>query len=85
MHRHHPSLVAVVAIVASLAATDGARASDILREALEGSLRGCEAWVLAPSTWSEGVAPFLGRIGLGERVSEAKSVAEALLPPPSPV
>ena len=55
----------------------------LLRQALEGALRGCEAWVLEPASWSDGVEPFLAVIGLTEHVRETFSLPDAFLPPPS--
>lgn len=58
-----------------------ALAADPLREGLEGALRGCETWVLHPASWTEGPAPFLAAIGLGDRVTESEDLPEPMLPP----
>lgn len=59
----------------------GTATMDTLRTGLEGALRGCETWILDPSSWIEGPAPFLAAIDLGARVSETDALAEQLLPP----
>jgi hypothetical protein len=46
-----------------------------------GALRGCEEWVLNPQSWSNGLAPFVSTVGLGDRMGLVDHVDEAALPP----
>ncbi|RZI58037.1 MAG: hypothetical protein EOP94_03420 [Zymomonas sp.] len=55
--------------------------ADPLRSGLEGALRGCEIWVLDPSSWLDDPARFLAAIDLGGAVFETESLPEPLLPP----
>ena len=48
---------------------------------LSGALRGCEEWVLNPASWSDGPAPFLATVGLGDRMGLVEAIAEVQLPP----
>ena len=52
-----------------------------MRTGLEGALRGCERWILDPSSWMDDPAPFLAAINLDGRVSETDALPEQLLPP----
>ena len=61
-------------------AQDGIK-SDPLRSGLEGALRGCEIWVLDPSSWIDDPARFLAAVDLGTAVFETESFTEPLLPP----
>ena len=70
----------LLAISGSASAQDGPVA-DPLRSGLEGALRGCEIWVLDPSSWLNDPARFLAAIDLGGAVFETESLPEPLLPP----
>lgn len=52
-----------------------------LERGLSGALRGCEEWVLNPSSWADGGKPFLDVAGLGNMMGRVDSVAEVNLPP----
>lgn len=69
-----------LAISGSALAQDG-MADDPLRRGLEGALRGCEIWVLDPSSWIDDPARFLAAVDLGKGVFETGSLPEPLMPP----
>lgn len=52
-----------------------------LEQGFAGALRGCEEWVLNPASWTDGPAPFLRAVGLGDQVALVSKVDEASLPP----
>lgn len=54
----------------------------ILEADFAGALRGCGEWVLNPASWSEGFAPFISTVGLGDKMGKVSSVAAEALPPP---
>ncbi|PYE22671.1 hypothetical protein C8J32_11028 [Rhizobium sp. PP-CC-3A-592] len=70
----------LLAISGSASAQDGPVADPLL-SGLEGALRGCEIWVLDPSSWLNDPARFLAAIDLGGAVFETESLPEPLLPP----
>ncbi|KQT73193.1 MULTISPECIES: hypothetical protein [unclassified Aureimonas] len=70
----------LLAVTGSASAQDRPVA-DPLRVGLEGALRGCEIWVLDPSSWLDDPARFLAAIDLGGAVFETESLPEPLLPP----
>ncbi len=70
----------LLAISGSASAQDGPVA-DPLRRGLEGALRGCEIWVLDPSSWLNGPTRFLAAIDFGGAAFETESLPEPLLPP----
>lgn len=72
---------AVSLAVSGSALAQNSIADDPLRRGLEGALRGCEIWVLDPSSWLDGPAPFLAAVGLGSAVYETPSLPKQLLPP----
>jgi len=61
-------------------AEDGIK-SDPLRSGLEGALRGCEIWVLDPSSWIDDPTCFLAAVDLGAAVFETERLPKPLLPP----
>lgn len=69
-------------LLAGLIAASPAIAQAELTEGLAGAVRGCEEWVLNPSSWTDGTEPFLAVVGLGNRIGLVESVADANLPPP---
>ena len=71
------ALLTVLLVAPPASATDMEFGKD-----LAGSLRGCETWVLDPSSWTNGPEPFLAAIGRGERVASVAAVPDAALPPP---
>jgi hypothetical protein len=52
-----------------------------LEAGFAGALRGCEEWVLNPASWTEGIAPFVAAVGLGDKMGLVETVNEASLPP----
>lgn len=70
----------LVAFPGSALAQD-APIGDLLRRGLDGALRGCEIWVLDPSSWLENPARFLSAVGLPGAVFETEGLPEPLLPP----
>ena len=68
------------AVVITLA--NPAYAQTELEEGFIGALRGCEEWILNPSSWSEGAEPFVATIGLGAKMGLVANVDEVNLPPP---
>lgn len=71
------SMLAVVAFAAPV------RGQTELEKGFAGALRGCQAWVLEPSSWAEGPGPFLATVGLGDRMGLVAEAHESQLPPPS--
>lgn len=69
-------------LLTGLIAAPSANAQPVLEEGLAGAVRGCEEWVLNPSSWIEGAEPFLAIVGLGDRIGLVETVAEVNLPPP---
>jgi hypothetical protein len=64
-----------------LALAAPADAQSDLEKGFAGALRGCEEWVLNPSSWAEGPQPFISAVGLGNKMGLVESVDEAALPP----
>lgn len=64
------------------AASTPAAAETELQLGFDGALRGCENWVLDPSTWANGLEAFASNLGLGNKAGWVTSVNEAALPPP---
>ncbi len=58
-----------------------ANAQSALEVGFAGAMRGCEEWVLNPSSWAEGIEPFVSAVGLGDQMGLVASVNEASLPP----
>lgn len=52
-----------------------------LEEGLSGALRGCEEWVLNPSSWIDGPEPFILSTGLKNQIVRVNQVYEVNLPP----
>jgi hypothetical protein len=46
-----------------------------------GALHACEAWVLEPATWADGLDKFASKLGFGDRAGWFRSVDDAALPP----
>jgi len=57
------------------------RAQTELQDGFAGALRGCEEWVLNPSSWATGLGPFVSAVGLGDKMGAVDKVDEAALPP----
>jgi len=55
--------------------------SEDLEVGFSGAVRGCEEWVLNPTSWIDGMDPFISATGLGRQIRRVKSVNEASLPP----
>jgi hypothetical protein len=53
-----------------------------LEAGFSGALRGCEAWVLDPKSWANGIGPFVALVGLGDKMGLVDSIDEHALPPP---
>jgi hypothetical protein len=70
-----------VAAMVFAASTPAAAQSD-LELGFDGALRGCENWVLDPTTWANGLEGFASKLGLGDKAGWVASVDEAALPPP---
>ena len=75
--------LAAIAAFAALASSGSAHAQSDLEKGFAGALRGCTEWVLDPASWSNGVAPFISAVGLGNRMGLVDKVDEAALPPPA--
>jgi hypothetical protein len=65
----------------ALAISGPAAAQPDLENGLAGALRGCQEWVLNPSSWAKGAGPFVAKVGLGDKMGLVQSVDEAALPP----
>jgi hypothetical protein len=68
-------------LLAALTVAQPAHAQPALEAGMSGALRGCEEWILNPSSWDDGVAPFISAVGLGDHMGLVESVDEAALPP----
>lgn len=71
----------VPAAFVTLALAGPAYAQSDLEKGFAGALRGCEEWVLNPASWSNGIAPFISTVGLGDKMDLVDHVDEAALPP----
>lgn len=69
-------LLAVFAFIAPV------QAQSELEKGFAGALRGCEEWVLNPSSWANGPDGFIATVGLGGKMGLVPRVHEAQLPPP---
>ncbi len=69
-----------IAVLALAMPTPAAAQSD-LENGFAGALHGCEAWLLEPATWSDGLDKFAARLGLGDKAGWVQSVDDAALPP----
>ncbi len=70
-------------VVLALASASSVHAQPELEKGFAGALRGCEEWVLNPASWSNGLAPFVAAVGLGDTMGLVDQVDPATLPPPS--
>ena len=71
----------VPAVLVVLALASPSCAQSDLEKDFAGALRGCEEWVLNPQSWSNGLAPFVSTVGLGDKMGLVDHVDEAALPP----
>lgn len=67
--------------LAGLAIATPVQAQSELEEGFAGALRGCEEWVLNPTSWVDGIEPFVSAVGLGDKMALVESVEEVVLPP----
>lgn len=74
-------LVLLSIAFASTVSAQAPAGGETLRQDLEGALRGCEIWILDPSSWLDDPVRFLAAVGLGKGVYETESLPEVLLPP----
>jgi len=72
-------LVTAVAVLAAIPTS--AQAQSNLESGFAGALRGCEEWVLEPASWTDGTAPFVKAVGLGDQMGLVDRVDEVNLPP----
>lgn len=70
-----------LAILAAVAITPPLQARPALEAGLSGALRGCEEWILNPSSWADSTSTFTETVSLGDRMALVASVNEAALPP----
>ena len=71
----------LISVAAAAAFTAPVQAQSALENGFAGALRGCEEWVLNPSSWANGTAPFVKAVGLGDQMGLVDSVEEVNLPP----
>lgn len=57
-----------------------ASAEPKLERGFDGSLRGCEEWLLNPASWANGTDSFVKAVGLGEQMALVEKVEEVNLP-----
>ncbi|HNJ48772.1 MAG TPA: hypothetical protein PK479_10135 [Novosphingobium sp.] len=69
------------ALLVGVALSAPASAQPALEEGFSGALRGCEEWVLNPASWTNGPAPFVAVVGLGDKMGLVETTDEATLPP----
>ena len=72
-----------ILFISSLLIPAAAPASTPVQEGFAGALRGCETWVLDPSSWADGTRSFESKVGLGSMMGMVDNVGEASLPPPA--
>jgi hypothetical protein len=60
--------IVVPAALVALALAGPAHAQSDLEKGFAGALRGCEEWVLNPTSWSNGNASFVSIVGLGDKM-----------------
>jgi hypothetical protein len=72
----------VPAAFAAVALVNPAYTQSDLEAGFAGALRGCEEWVLNPASWANGLAPFVAKVGLGDKMGLVEHVDPAVLPPP---
>lgn len=72
----------VFASAVAITLANPAYAQTELEEGFIGALRGCEEWILNPSSWSEGTERFVATVGLGAKMGLVANVDEVNLPPP---
>src|SRR5688500_1413639 len=65
----------------ALACATPANAQPAIQVGFQSALRACEAWVLEPATWGDGLEGFSPKLGLGKEAGWVKSVDDASLPP----
>ena len=68
-------------VLAGLALSQPASAQSALEDGFAGALVGCEEWVLNPASWSDGIEPFVAKVGLGSSMGLVETVEEVALPP----
>src|SRR5665213_1586253 len=71
----------ISAVLVSLAAASPAHAQSVLESGFAGALRGCEEWVLNPTSWSNGATAFVSAVGLGDKMGLVDRVEDVQLPP----
>jgi hypothetical protein len=57
------------------------QAEQNLERGFNGALRGCEEWLLNPTSWASGLDPFIKGVGLGDQMGRVERVEEVNLPP----
>ncbi|WP_139181608.1 hypothetical protein [Edaphosphingomonas haloaromaticamans] len=65
----------------ALAFAAPAYAESDLERGFSGALKGCETWVLDPTSWASGPEPFIKAVGLGAKMGLVESVEAVNLPP----
>lgn len=75
--------IALGLATAALLTTNSAQAETPLEQGFAGALRGCEEWVLNPTSWVSGPAPFIAAVGLGDKMGPVAEVNEVNLAPPN--
>lgn len=70
-----------ILLMAASVAAQPTNAQSVLEAGLGGALRGCEEWVLNPSSWVDGTGPFIASTGLGNKIGLVDRVDVANLPP----
>lgn len=68
-------------VMTALALSFPAKAESELDDGFSGALRGCEEWVLNPSSWIVDFDDFASTVGLGDKMGLVQSVDQANLPP----
>jgi hypothetical protein len=74
-------LLCRVVLAAVFCSASAAQAQEPLDDGLAGALRGCEEWILNPASWVNGPAPFVAKVGLGDKMGIVGRVDESNLPP----
>jgi hypothetical protein len=68
-------------VILALASSGPAAAQSELESGFAGALRGCESWVLEPSSWANGLDKFASDLGLGAKAGWVQSIEDVALPP----
>lgn len=80
---YHVAMISALLTLALAASPAPTKAQPILEQGFSGALKGCEEWVLNPASWTDGTAPFIRTVGLGEAMGEVSTIPDVAQQPPT--